>query len=126
MTTTGSQYATSIRSGHTFTEAVFIHALAYRWLKCSFHYITFLYFSTNRIAKVVVFALKAKYFQSFYPLSVKKGQESLSLDAQVLACELQVLLATERFLLDERKIIPDRWTRADIQDVLRVSPTSDD
>lgn len=52
-----------------------VHALAYGWLKCSFHYLSFLKnhaksasdsaFPAYRIAKVVFFALKPKFFQRF-------------------------------------------------------------
>lgn len=64
MTTACLQDATSVWCRHALTETVFVNALAHRWLECSFHYFTFLYYSvfTNRTANLDYFWLKYKIF----------------------------------------------------------------
>lgn len=64
MTTACLQDATSVWCRHALTETVLVNALAHRWLECSFHYFTFLYYSvfTNRTANLDYFWLKYKIF----------------------------------------------------------------
>ena len=64
MTTACLQDAASVWCRHALTETVLVNALAHRWLECSFHYFTFLYYSvfTNRTANLDYFWLKYKIF----------------------------------------------------------------
>ena len=64
VTTTCLQDAASVWCRHALTETVLVNALAHRWLECSFHYFTFLYYSvfTNRTANLDYFWLKYKIF----------------------------------------------------------------
>lgn len=64
VTTACLQDAASVWCRHALTETVLVNALAHRWLECSFHYFTFLYYSvfTNRTANLDYFWLKYKIF----------------------------------------------------------------
>lgn len=62
MTAACGENAAAIGSRHALTESVFVDAFAYRGLECPFHYLDFLYFRKNGIAKVVFLPKKAKYF----------------------------------------------------------------